>query len=84
MDAVAREEAPEGLIETAIRAASFFGDGLFGVDMKVVDDRIMVMEVNDNPNIEAGYEDGLLKDGVYDALATWFRTRLDRRGQGAA
>jgi len=84
VEAVAREEAPKGVIETAIRAASLFGDGLFGVDMKVVDDRIMVMEVNDNPNIEAGYEDGLLKDAVYDALVAWFRTRLDRRGQAVA
>lgn len=83
VEAVARSEAPPGLIETAERAAALFGDGLFGVDLKVVDGRIMVMEVNDNPNIEAGYEDGLLKEAVYDTLAEWFRTRLDARGQGA-
>jgi hypothetical protein len=42
----------------------------------------MVMEVNDNPNIEAGYEDALLKDTIYDEIAVWFRSRLDRRGEG--
>jgi glutathione synthase/RimK-type ligase-like ATP-grasp enzyme len=72
------------LIDTAVRAASLFGEGLFGVDMKVVDGRLMVMEVNDNPNIEAGYEDAILKDTIYDEIAVWFRSRLDRRGERPA
>ena len=75
------EEAPPELLDTAVRAASLFGDGLFGVDVKVVDGRLMVMEVNDNPNLEAGYEDALLKDTIYDEIAVWFRARLDRRGE---
>jgi glutathione synthase/RimK-type ligase-like ATP-grasp enzyme len=75
------EEAPPGLIQTAVRAASLFGDGFFGVDAKVVDGRVMVMEVNDNPNLDAGYEDALLKDAIYDEIAAWFRARLDRRGE---
>ena len=83
VEAAPAEDAPPGLIETAVRAASLFGDGFFGVDVKVVDGRVMVMEVNDNPNLEADYEDAILKDAVYDALATWFRTRLDRRGEGS-
>ena len=82
VEAAAAEEAPPGLIQTAVRAASLFGDGFFGVDMKVVGGRLMVMEVNDNPNLDADYEDAILKDAVYDALAAWFRTRLDRRGEG--
>jgi glutathione synthase/RimK-type ligase-like ATP-grasp enzyme len=84
VEAAAAEEAPPGLIQTAVRAAALFGDGFFGVDVKVVDGRLMVMEVNDNPNLEADYEDAILKDAVYDALAAWFRTRLDRRGEGSA
>jgi hypothetical protein len=44
----------------------------------------MVMEVNDNPNIEAGYEDAILKDTIYDEIAVWFRARLDRRGERPA
>jgi len=78
------EEAPPGLLDTAVRAASLFGDGLFGVDVKQAGGRLMVMEVNDNPNIDAGYEDAVLKDGLYDELAVWFRARLDRRGEGPA
>ena len=38
------------------------------------------MEVNDNPNLDAGYEDAVRKDEIYDEIARWFRTRLDRRG----
>jgi len=83
VEAAPAEDAPPGLIETAVRAASLFGDGFFGVDVKVVDGRLMVMEVNDNPNLDADYEDAILKDAVYDALAAWFRTRLDRRGEGS-
>jgi glutathione synthase/RimK-type ligase-like ATP-grasp enzyme len=81
VEAVPMEEAPPGLIQTAVRAASLFGDGFFGVDAKVVDGRVMVMEVNDNPNLDAGYEDALLKDAIYDEIAAWFRARLDRRGE---
>jgi len=83
VEAVPMDEAPPGLIQTAVRAASLFGDGFFGVDAKVVNGRIMVVEVNDNPNLDAGYEDALVKDSVYDELAAWFRSRLDRRGEGA-
>ncbi len=81
VEAVLMEDAPPGLIQTAVRAASLFGDGLFGVDAKVVGGRVMVVEVNDNPNLDAGYEDALLKDVIYDEIAAWFRARLDRRGQ---
>lgn len=81
VEAVPPEDAPPSVCETAVRAASLFGDGLFGVDVKAVNGRVMVMEVNDNPNLDAGYEDAVLKGGLYDAIAEWFRTRLDRRGQ---
>jgi glutathione synthase/RimK-type ligase-like ATP-grasp enzyme len=84
VEAVAVEDAPPAVLDTAVRAASLFGDGLFGVDLKVVDGRVMVMEVNDNPNIDAGFEDAILKDELYDALARWFRARLDGRGEGPA
>lgn len=80
VEAVDLAEAPSGVVETAVRAATLFGDGLFGVDVKVVDGRVMVMEVNDNPNLDAGYEDAFLGDALWDKLALWFRARLDARG----
>jgi glutathione synthase/RimK-type ligase-like ATP-grasp enzyme len=80
VEPVVLEDAPPGIVELALQAAWRFGDGLFGVDIKEVDGRPMVMEVNDNPNVDAGYEDALEKDRIYDAVARWFRERLDARG----
>ncbi|MGB8331746.1 MAG: RimK family protein [Polyangiales bacterium] len=81
-DSVAIEEAPAAVIDLAVRAASLVGDGLYGVDLKEVDGRVLVMEVNDNPNIDAGTEDAILKDDLYLILMQSFYDRLERRGQG--
>jgi glutathione synthase/RimK-type ligase-like ATP-grasp enzyme len=51
------EKADPGLLETAVRAASAVGKGLYGVDLKQVEDNYIVIEVNDNPTIAAGEED---------------------------
>ena len=45
------------LLETAVDAANAIGRGLYGVDLKQVGDRFVVIEVNDNPTIERGGED---------------------------
>ena len=77
---VAVEAVPSKLIEIAVRAARLIGDGLYGVDLKEVDGEFLVIEINDNPNIEVGYEDTVVGDEVYRRVMQWFRTRLDRRG----
>lgn len=81
VEAVARRPAPPGALDMAVRAASLIGDGLFGVDLKEAEGRFLVMEVNDNPNVEAGYEDTVLKDDLYRALARWFLERFEARGR---
>ncbi len=55
--AVPLEKTPQGLIECAVKAASAIGRGLYGVDLKQVGDEYVVIEVNDNPTINAGEED---------------------------
>jgi glutathione synthase/RimK-type ligase-like ATP-grasp enzyme len=57
-----RENAPSKLKETALRACSVVGNGLYGVDLKEVNGEYLVVEVNDNPSIYAGYEDLRDKD----------------------
>ena len=43
------------------------------------------MEVNDNPNIDAGGEDGVLKDALYREIMGVFMRRIrDRRHAQAA
>ena len=45
------------LVEVALKAGNAIGRSLYGVDVKEFDDGFMVIEVNDNPNIDAGLED---------------------------
>ena len=54
---VPMREASQDLLETAVQAANSFGNGLYGVDLKEVNGRYIVIEVNDNPTINAGDED---------------------------
>ncbi|HSG99292.1 MAG TPA: RimK family alpha-L-glutamate ligase [candidate division Zixibacteria bacterium] len=51
------EAAPPGLLDCAVNAAKAIGGGLYGVDLKQVEDSFVVIEVNDNPTINAGEED---------------------------
>ncbi len=51
--------------------------GLYGVDLKSTAHGPMVVEVNDNPSIDAGYEDALLKNRLYDALMSGLRRRVE-------
>jgi glutathione synthase/RimK-type ligase-like ATP-grasp enzyme len=45
------------LLQRAVEAAGAIGNGLYGVDLKQVEDDFIVIEVNDNPTIIAGDED---------------------------
>lgn len=51
------EKADPRLIEVALQASAAIGRGLYGVDLKQVEDDYVVIEVNDNPTIIAGDED---------------------------
>ena len=39
------------------------------------------MEVNDNPNIDAGNEDGILKDALYREVLGVFMRRINERAR---
>lgn len=64
-DVVPLEDVPPAVIKTAVKAASLIGDSLYGVDLKMVNGEVYVIEINDNPNIDVGVEDVLLKDALY-------------------
>jgi broad-specificity NMP kinase len=51
--------------ELVRRAAGLIGNGLYGVDLKQIGNRVVVIEVNDNPSIESGVEDGVMKEALY-------------------
>ncbi len=71
------EEAPEEVVRTALKAARLIGDGLYGVDLKMVDDKVYVVEVNDNPNIDANVEDLVLKERLYESIVGSIYQRIE-------
>jgi glutathione synthase/RimK-type ligase-like ATP-grasp enzyme len=75
------EIAPRRVVRTALRAAKLIGDGLYGVDLKDVEGKCQVIEVNDNPTIESGCEDRVLGDQLYDAIVGVFVRRMESRRQ---
>ena len=82
VEAMAVKDAPPRVINAAVRSAKEFGNGLYGVDLKQIGSRVYVIEVNDNPNIDAGYEDVILKDALYDRVIGVFLDRLNKQRTG--
>ncbi|MCX2722315.1 RimK family protein [Roseibium salinum] len=76
---VSLAEAPPAVVDIAVRGARLIGDGFYGVDLKVIGDRVVVIEINDNPNLDHGVEDSAEKDAVWDQLIRWFVRRLEVR-----
>jgi glutathione synthase/RimK-type ligase-like ATP-grasp enzyme len=72
------DQAPSDVIDIALRAARPIGKGFYGVDLKQSDAGIVVMEVNDNPNLEHGIEDTVGKDEIWMRLLKWFVDRFER------
>ncbi|HEX9934906.1 MAG TPA: RimK family protein [bacterium] len=72
------EIAPKKVIKTALRAAELIGDGLYGVDVKEINGIATIIEINDNPTIEAGTEDFILKDDLYLRIMEVFLRRIER------
>ncbi|UXP31315.1 GNAT family N-acetyltransferase [Reichenbachiella agarivorans] len=71
------KDVPPKVIKTALKAASLMGDGLYGVDLKMVNGKVYVIEVNDNPNIDVGCEDLIMGDELYDRLIHSILTRIE-------
>ncbi|MCK6440735.1 MAG: RimK family protein [Planctomycetes bacterium] len=72
------DQVPDKILKTAIDAATLIGKGLYGVDLKQSGNRCYVIEVNDNPNIDAGYEDKILGDELYRRIIAVFIERIER------
>ena len=75
-------EAPEEVVKTAVKAAGLIGDGLYGVDLKQIGNRVVVIEVNDNPSIESGVEDGVMREALYREIVGTILRRVEQRKRG--
>ena len=69
-------EAPSKVIDAAVRAANLIGAGFYGVDLKETETGCVVMEINDNPNVDCGNEDGILGQALYREIVGVMRRRI--------
>lgn len=69
-------DTPAPVLDMAIKATKLIGDGLYGVDIKEVNGQYYIIEVNDNPSIDAGVEDKLIKDQLYVSIMDSFMQRV--------
>ena len=67
---VEKKDIPPRLREVALKACSVVGKGLYGVDLKEVNGDYVVVEVNDNPSIYAGYEDSMYPE-IYNRIINY-------------
>jgi glutathione synthase/RimK-type ligase-like ATP-grasp enzyme len=79
VETLAVEDAPRAVVKFAVRAANLIGDGLYGVDLKQSGKNVVVIEVNDNASIDAGFEDRVLKKELYRRIMSGILARIEER-----
>jgi glutathione synthase/RimK-type ligase-like ATP-grasp enzyme len=75
-ETIAVEDSPKVLLDLAIKATSLIGNGLYGVDIKQRGNKFYIIEINDNPNLDGGIEDKILKQKLYTDIMQEFMNRL--------
>jgi glutathione synthase/RimK-type ligase-like ATP-grasp enzyme len=73
------ELAPRKAVKLALKAANLIGDGLYGVDVKESNGNFYIIEVNDNPNVDADSEDAILKEDLYNRIMEVFVRRMEQK-----
>ncbi len=77
VEAVPINEVPKKVLREALKAANLIGDGLYGVDLKEINEKAYIIEVNDNPSIDHGDEDKVLGDSLYSEIINYFVNKLE-------
>ena len=77
VDTIPIYQVPQQVLKTAVKATSLIGKGLYGVDLKVVNGKAVVIEINDNPSIDHGIEDAILGDELYYRIINHFVRSLE-------
>ena len=75
-------KVPKRVIQAAVKASKPIGTGLYGVDLKEREKDVVVIEVNDNPNIDSGIEDAILGEELYLRVIDTFFSRIEDRIRG--
>lgn len=75
----AMQDVPKKVINAALKAAKPIGRGLYGVDLKQTEKGVVVIEVNDNPNIDDTVENGAIGDELYRIILKEFIRRIEKK-----
>lgn len=73
------QEVPQCVIKTALRVTSLIGRGFYGVDLKEIHGKPVVIEVNDNPNVDSDIEDQVYGKEIYHSIMRLIRRRIEAR-----
>jgi glutathione synthase/RimK-type ligase-like ATP-grasp enzyme len=85
VQAIPLGRVPDKVIEIAVKASRLIGDGLYGIDLKQIGNKVYVIEVNDNPSLDAGFEDTVARNRIYDTVMKSFLRRIkNKRRTGKA
>lgn len=84
VEAARISDVPEAVKKVALEGAGLIGNGLYGVDVKETEAGPVIIEVNDNPTIETGDEDGVEKDRIYEEIIAAFVCRIQEKSRIAA
>ncbi|MFW5947361.1 MAG: RimK family protein [Gemmatimonadota bacterium] len=76
-ETVPTDAVPPAVLDTALRATALVGTSLYGVDLKESNGGSVVIEVNDNPSIDAGVEDRVAGDALYDRIIAALLSRIE-------
>ncbi|MDP3981494.1 MAG: RimK family protein [Chlamydiota bacterium] len=82
VETFAIENTPKRVVNLALQAAHLIGDGFYGVDIKYYQGKSYVIEINDNPSIESGFEDEILKKELYHKVMKVFFDRINKKKAG--
>jgi glutathione synthase/RimK-type ligase-like ATP-grasp enzyme len=75
-------QAPAAVVNLAVQTCRPIGEGFYGVDIKEKNGKYYVIEVNDNPSIDYGWEDRVLKNVLYEAILKSLLNRMERIAMG--
>ncbi len=75
--AFAIHQVDKSVLRIALKAAKTIGNGLYGIDIKVVDNKPIIIEINDNPSIDSDIEDAYIGDQLYTTIMLEFLNRMN-------
>jgi glutathione synthase/RimK-type ligase-like ATP-grasp enzyme len=78
-DCFALKDVPDFIIDLAEKSTRIIGEGLYGVDIKELDGKAVIIEINDNPNIDFGIEDQVAGDAVYQKIIDALKRKIYQR-----